>query len=214
LAARGLIGERAMTSPCFRMSRAETVRIDPRPKVAGDEKDSVLPCHGSFLLRLIGYYELDFGSYLIAMNKGIALARCPAPDNLVAGGYFAHVGEESAKRYRTISGMVLANYAGVASRENEGIACQRLAMTALAIEQFRNQYERLPEKLAELVPQFLSREPEDPFAGNTLQYRRNSAGYVVYSVGRDSSDDGGLEKSNKKESADKQSYDITFAVER
>jgi hypothetical protein len=196
------------------MSRAVADRINPSKNVAGYEKDSVLPCYGPFVLKLIGYYELDFGSYLYAMNKGIALARRPPPDNLVAGGYFAYVGDTSAKRYRTISGLTLANFAGVASRENEGIACQRLAITALAIEQFRNQNGRLPEKLAELVPQFLARDPEDPFARTTLRYRRNSTGYVAYSVGPDGSDDGGLEKSDKKESADKKSCDITFTVER
>jgi hypothetical protein len=55
---------------------------------------------------------------------------------------------------------------------------------------------------------------EDPFAGDPMKYRRKAGGYVLYSVGPDGSDDGGLEKSNKKESADKKSYDITFVVER
>jgi hypothetical protein len=214
LATRALIGERAMIIPCFRMTREEADRIHAPANVAGQEKDSVLPCRGPFLLRLIGYYELDFGSFLIAMNKGIALTRRPPPDNLVAGGFFARAGEGAAKRHRTISGLTLAAYAGVASRENEGIACQRLAVTALALERFRNQNGQVPEKLEELVPQFLPEAPVDPFDGSLLRYRRNAAGYIVYSVGRDLSDDGGLGISDKNESDGKVSCDITFTVER
>lgn len=47
-----------------------------------------------------------------------------------------------------------------------------------------------------------------------LAYRRTDKGYVIYSVGRDREDNGGLEEADKKQSDDKQSYDITFTVER
>ena len=39
-------------------------------------------------------------------------------------------------------------------------------------------------------------------------------GYVSYSVGPKHAHNGGLEKADKKESDDRQSYDITFTVER
>ena len=99
-------------------------------------------------------------------------------------------------------------------RENEGIAHQRLALTALAVESFRNETRRLPEYLEELAPKYFEEVPEDPFTGSELKYRRTEKGYVVYSVGPDRQDNGGLEKADKKQSGDKRSYDITFTVER
>jgi len=212
--ARALIGERAMTIPYFRMSRAEAYRINPPKDEEDSRKNSPWPYNGPAILRLIGYYELDFGSYLIGMNKGIAALSNAPPDNLRAGGYFARIGEESTKRRRSLSGHFLSLYASVAQRENEGVARQRLALAALAVESFRNESSRLPETLEELTPKYFQQIPEDPFTGMELKYRRMDKGYITYSVGSDLEDNNGLEKADKKESDDRQSYDITFTVER
>lgn len=82
------------------------------------------------------------------------------------------------------------------------------------MESFRNESGRLPETLEELAPKYFEKVPEDPFTGMDLAYRRTDKGYVIYSVGRDREDNGGLEEADKKQSDDKQSYDITFTVER
>jgi len=152
MTARALIGERAMTIPYFRMSRAEASRLSPVKDDADSKKISPWPYNGPTVLRLVGYYELDYGSYLIGMSKGIALLSNSAPDNLRAGGYFTREGEESTKRGRSISGRNFLVYSGSALRENEGIAHKRLALTALAVESFRNEAARLPENLDELAP--------------------------------------------------------------
>jgi hypothetical protein len=212
--ARALIGERAMTLPYFRMTRAEQARISPPRPDSEPKHDSPLPCHGPAILRLIGYYELDFGSYLIGMNKAITLLSNAPPSNLRASAYFARVGEASTKRRRTLSGMTFSSYAGSMWRENQGVAHQRLALTAFAVESFRNETGRLPEKLEELAPKYFEEVPEDPFTGLELAYRRTEKGYVIYSVGSDRTDNGGLGEADKKQSDDKKSYDITFTVER
>jgi len=209
----GLIGDRAMTIPYFRMTRAEADKIRPP---GGDEsrKDSPLPYNGPAILRLIGYYELDYGSYLIGMNKALVLLSNSPPENLRASGYLFRAGEGSKKRQRPLSAQVFSGYAGLVWRKNESIARQRLALTALAIENFRNENGRLPEDLDELVPRFLVEVSEDPFVGIELEYRRTEKGYVIYSVGRDREDNDGLEQSDKKQSDDKKSFDITFTVDR
>lgn len=210
----GLIGDRALTIPYFRMTKAEFEKNHPRTE--GDEAKlrSLLACNGSTILRLIGYYELDYDTYLIAMDKAIAALSNAPPANLRAGGYMFRVGEESTKRQRTLSGSLLSNYASVPRRENETIALQRLALVALAVENFRNETRRLPEKLEEVAPKFLPEWQEDPFNGLELRYCRTEKGYIIYSVGPDQHDDGGLEKADRKQSDDKKSYDITFTVER
>ncbi len=49
-----------------------------------------------------------------------------------------------------------------------------------------------PERLAELVPDFLARVPQDPFnAFSELRYRRQAGGWLLYSLGPDRRDDSG-----------------------
>lgn len=50
------------------------------------------------------------------------------------------------------------------------IAKIRLARTVIAIERFRLKYKKLPEKLTELVPEFLNSVPLDPFDGKPIRY--------------------------------------------
>jgi hypothetical protein len=57
--------------------------------------------------------------------------------------------------------------------------------------------------------------PEDPFNGQSLRYRRLKTGFVVYSVGKDLSDNGGGERNSKKrDERGNPLFDITFIVER
>jgi hypothetical protein len=53
--------------------------------------------------------------------------------------------------------------------------------------------------------------PADPYDGKPLRFKRLSAGYVVYSIGSDGRDDGGLERNPKNPGT---GSDITFIVER
>ena len=68
------------------------------------------------------------------------------------------------------------------------------ARAALAVERYRLVHGVCPERLADLVPDYLDAVPMDPFDGEPLRYRRLETGYMVYSVGRNLVDDGGAEK--------------------
>jgi hypothetical protein len=66
------------------------------------------------------------------------------------------------------------------------------------------------KSLAELVPQFLPAVPEDPFDHKPLRYiRRSDTEWLVYSVGRNRSDDGG-KKPKSSSAADKRDADLVF----
>ena len=45
-----------------------------------------------------------------------------------------------------------------------------------------------------MVPGYLEAVPEDPFDGKELRYKKLEPGYVVYSVGDDLEDQGGLSR--------------------
>jgi hypothetical protein len=71
-------------------------------------------------------------------------------------------------------------------------AQRRVVVTAIALKRFQLANGHLPEKLSELVPQFLSAIPLDAVDGQPLRYRRNADGTsLLYSVGEDGMDNGG-----------------------
>ncbi len=66
-----------------------------------------------------------------------------------------------------------------------------LARTALAVEHYRLATGVVPERLEQLVPQYLKQIPIDPFDGQPIRYRRATIGYLLYSVEADGQDNGG-----------------------
>jgi len=68
---------------------------------------------------------------------------------------------------------------------------ERLMDVAFALARYRDQVGKYPERLEQLVPQFLPRIEPDIFSGKPPIYRRSGTGYVLYSVGPNGQDDGG-----------------------
>jgi hypothetical protein len=67
----------------------------------------------------------------------------------------------------------------------------RCAAAALAAERYRLAKGHWPERLDDLVPDFLLAVPTDPFDGRPLRLRRTADVIIVYSVGPDGEDNGG-----------------------
>ena len=68
-----------------------------------------------------------------------------------------------------------------------------LARTAIALERYRLAHGEFPESLDALAPQFIAKVPHDVIGGQPLKYRRTSDGqFVLYSVGWNETDDGGV----------------------
>ena len=75
----------------------------------------------------------------------------------------------------------------------------RCAMVLTALERYRRANERWPDRLEDLVPAFLPRGvPRDPYDGELLRYHRITDGVVVYSVGPDGQDDGGVKLTHRR----------------
>jgi hypothetical protein len=72
-------------------------------------------------------------------------------------------------------------------------AAVNLARTACALERFRLAQGKYPETLDALAPQFIAKVPHDPVGGQPLHYRRTDDGqFILYSVGWNEKDDGGI----------------------
>lgn len=70
----------------------------------------------------------------------------------------------------------------------------RVLLAVFALELFSREHGHYPEKLEELVPDFLPAVPEDTHAPpkTPLRYRRDGDGALIYSVGENGTDDGGV----------------------
>ncbi len=74
---------------------------------------------------------------------------------------------------------------------------------ACALERHRLAHGNFPETLAALEPQFITKLPHDVINGQPLKYRREPDGsFILYSVGRNETDDGGTVVSRKSGSVD------------
>jgi hypothetical protein len=67
----------------------------------------------------------------------------------------------------------------------------RCAVVMLALERYRLKYDRWPDQLADLKPDFLQYVPSDPIDGRPLRYLRTPDGVTVYAIGLDGTDHGG-----------------------
>lgn len=74
------------------------------------------------------------------------------------------------------------------------LAQRGMAATALAIRLFQVDNGRRPASLTELVPQYLTEVPLDPLSpdGGRIRYRPDADQAVLYSVGADGNDNGGV----------------------
>jgi hypothetical protein len=69
---------------------------------------------------------------------------------------------------------------------------RRTAIAALAAERYRRAHGGAPPPaLDALVPEYMAGVPIDPFTSKPLLYRITGDAYVIYSVDRDRTDDGG-----------------------
>jgi len=216
--ANALIGERAMWIPYCRMSSAEIAEIE-KYSTNSDNSSSKrngrpIPGHQPFMFWLSGFFERDLRFFLQAMETNISLSATFPKDIVVISNVQEQLSQTSKQNRYIRSSLILPACGKAIIKEANNLAQVRSAQTAIAIERYRLAKRKLPENLNELVPQFLSAVPADPFGGQPLRYHRLEKGYVIYSVGSDGHDDGGREKPADWISSDKTTYDITFTVER
>lgn len=115
-------------------------------------------------------------------NAWVAIAKLPMRDQFAA--YKIQRGQSTEQRsFSTAHGLARASF--------RVIAKLRTTEAALALERYRQDLGRWPDKLDELAPRYLDKVPIDFFTGQQLRYRQLADGVAVYSVGLDEQDNGG-----------------------
>lgn len=206
--ALAFIGERSGSLAVFSESRHQTAMLSGQwdKTTSGERLKSQLAVG---LMKATGLYSKDKDFFLDSMSNFVWAAEQPHPErwnqNLALPAPIA------PNRFWVFSRMLLPALNKATKRDVEHAAKIRVTQIALAVERFRIAHANaLPETLEELVPAFCTAIPHDPFAGAPVRYKKLEKGYVVYSLGADGKDDGGVEYDPKIQAG----YDITFTIEK
>ncbi len=90
--------------------------------------------------------------------------------------------------------MLLPAAVQVAEAHAETNVHHDLIKIAIALELWRRERGEYPQTIDQLSPSQLDPIPPDRFTGNPLRYETTKDGYLLYSVGRDKQDDGGIDR--------------------
>jgi ABC-type transport system involved in multi-copper enzyme maturation permease subunit len=122
------------------------------------------------------------------MNENVEAAKLPVEQQIPE---FKRI-EQSIYKQNIMIRMLVPATSRVVEATHRNQALLRAAIVALAVERFRRENGRWPISLAEVVPGKLGSIPTDPYDGKPIRFRRNKDGVVIYSVGPDGVDDGGI----------------------
>lgn len=206
--ARALAGERAFGLGAFldRSQRAGIFSSTGQPASQGERL-----AHSALImaLRVSGLLQRDQAFYLDSMSNRIAAASLSFPERYEAASLLST--NLPASRFLIFSRMLLPGLSRLSVKDAEHASRMRVAQATLAVERYRAANGgKPPRSLEELMPRYLVAIPSDPIDGKPLRFKPREQGYVVYAVGSNGKDDGGLELDPKHPN---NSHDITFCVD-
>jgi hypothetical protein len=169
--------------------------------LGGDEaKNSKQLLPGKIAARLIPagwFYQNQFRCARMMMEYYIQLAdvsQCTFSPDLLRRGDAALTAEiKSTSPFNMLEKLMLPALGNAAKKFAHAQESVDLARTAIALERYRLAHGEFPKSLDVLAPQFIAKLPHDIINGQPLHYRRTSDGqFVLYSVGWNETDDGGV----------------------
>jgi hypothetical protein len=211
LSMRGELAAQADEAEFLRRNPGRLEELQALPKLFGAESDVRLP--GGLAARLIPagwFYQNQYRCALMMEDYCVPLADASrgtfSPDLARRGE--AALAAETTRLANLYERLVLPSLAKAATRFAYSQASVDLARTAMALERCRLARGAFPESLDALAPQFIAKVPHDVIGGQPLKYQREAGGlFVLYSVGWNEKDDGGVAGFNKDGSVDMQSGD-------
>lgn len=90
-----------------------------------------------------------------------------------------------------LTALLLPAISAVDKAHNRSVQNRENLLLAYALADWKARHDSYPEKLDQLVPDFVSKPPTDAFTGKPLTYRREGDGFILYSVGVNDQDDNG-----------------------
>jgi hypothetical protein len=177
-------GERAMQHHLYRGVEKGEASLEP------DSRASSPGMIEAWSERRLLRYEQPF--LLRTLTRRAEAARQPAHEQPEAIKRLASEENRDLPRDAIMTRLMLpaVDKLGKAAWRKHALA--RSLAVLIAVERYRQANSHWPDRLDELKPSFLKEVPLDPFDGKPLRYRRLADGVIVYSVGEDRTDDGGV----------------------
>jgi hypothetical protein len=141
--------------------------------------------------QIAGLHELDALWYLNLSDAARTIVQRPLDSNSVVELRAIGSRAQRAPPLLTATRAFTAGFEGYPVRELRVLAQKRCMRAALAVERYRNEKGKLPDKLEELVPLYLGTIPIDPFSSQPVRFKPQAKGYLIYSFGEDLKDDSG-----------------------
>ena len=193
-----LVGERAYTigaaQPFTRLIPRE-LRIEPVTCTTDGcstcTTDGFSHSHGRhWIPGLVGWHRWNHAQSLNALTRALAVEADPHNPHRFYTELRREL-EPPDSSYH-LSNVLLASLSralDITTRSQAEITCARVA---LAAERYRRATGDFPEMLDRLVPDYLEELPHDPFDGQPLRYKVTDEHVIIYSVGENLTDDGGM----------------------
>ena len=190
-AARAWAGEQAIHMSVFNERKMTRMAFRETKPLGGLDGD--LPTSAALsLLRFTGILEKDKTFFCTNMACELEALELPYPQRVAECQRLAAI-TNMPPRLFMFSRMLLPALKPFHTREANHVALVRTAAAALALERYRLAHTNtLPASLEQLTPYFCQSVPADPYDGKPLRYKAHGASFVVYSIGSDGRDDGGV----------------------
>jgi hypothetical protein len=149
----------------------------------------------------IFFLEDDLAAYRRHMRTLRENAALPAP--AMIEGF-----DKQEKSFRTnrgggiLAGLLLPASLNALHATLDADSTRGLVQLAVASTAYKAKHGKYPEKLSELVPEFVPEVPPDPYDGRPMRLRRGKDEFVIYSIGRNRKDDGGRPWDPEKQEGD------------
>jgi len=187
-----------MFTPRLYMSGPETKPANPNINSSNGNKIELNKEEKKLIKEYIPFVENDIVFYLQTISSYIFLAKGPywqVKDSL-------RKTDESINTLRMekyfLSMQLLPALSRAHLQEARIDALLGAAQMGLANRIYRQEHGEFVDSLSQLTPDILPALPLDPFTGKDYIYRKKDKGFVVYSVGEDEKDYGGVEEKGLK----------------
>ncbi len=195
---KALKGETALHGDMFRRILNRKLRYDKsfRQYYFNYDKDDLYSrMFWGFYLSYFGrpLVRKDATFYLNQMTKAMELDLTPyyqVKDRITK--IVKEMEKELGKWGHPLSSMMLPALGTFYARQAEITAKSDGLGIALALKIYKSKNGEYPDSLNDIIPEYISELPKDPFTGQNYIYRKEGEGFLVYSVGRDERDDNGL----------------------
>ncbi|HEY4312378.1 MAG TPA: hypothetical protein VGN12_23215 [Pirellulales bacterium] len=124
----------------------------------------------------------DKSRYLDVVNDYLDATEKPWPDMLSDSTLIELKYQGNNSHWHVLSGGIGPTFMAAINAVSRAELVRRLALVAVAVEQYHHRHGVYPADLAQLVPEFLSEVPLDPTDGQSFHYRTENGSYDLYST--------------------------------